>query len=45
MTFRRDQLDRKSIEAGKNHSKARADAAEYGNEYQLRKLAQKSTGN
>ncbi len=30
------------MEAGKNHSKARANAEEYGNEYQLKKLAHSS---
>lgn len=32
------------MEAGKVHSQARATAEEYGNDYQLKKLAQKSSG-
>lgn len=32
------------MEAGKVHSQARANAEEHGNDYQLQKLANKSTG-
>lgn len=33
------------MDAAKNHSTARANAGEYGNDLQLRKLVQKSTEN
>ncbi|KAG4071754.1 hypothetical protein HA402_011908 [Bradysia odoriphaga] len=45
LTFQRDKLDRVSMEAGRNLSKARANAEEYGNDYQLKQLAHKSTRN
>lgn len=38
-TFNRQQLDEKSAEAGVYHASIRADAEKYGNEEQLRRMA------
>ncbi|KAJ6633449.1 DnaJ-like protein 60, partial [Pseudolycoriella hygida] len=45
LTFRREKLDKMSAKAAKMHSLARANAVEFGNDYQLEKFAQKCAEN